>query len=198
MLSQPQCAMTSAVRPRASPASHSRPRCPISRFPEFCWPHARPPAPVRREFSQPASLVDHPQQLGLAFFALDWPKPTLYKGCNRDYYEQTGRHDGHDGISHRVHFGHALGMTSPQRDALTFLRGLSCETLYLVGDIVDGWALQRHGLDRDRRAGARSYLCAGRERARAWSTSPAIMTTWCARCCRSSASPGSSCGSAIR
>ena len=38
-----------------------------------------------------------------------------------------------------------LGMTGVRSATLlTFLRGLSCETLYLVGDIVDGWALQRH------------------------------------------------------
>ena len=38
-----------------------------------------------------------------------------------------------------------LGMTGVRnRTLLSFLQGLSCETLYLVGDMIDGWALQRH------------------------------------------------------
>ncbi|MAV46684.1 MAG: UDP-2,3-diacylglucosamine diphosphatase [Alphaproteobacteria bacterium TMED89] len=38
-----------------------------------------------------------------------------------------------------------LGMTGVRhRTLLSFLEKLSCETLYLVGDIVDVWALQRH------------------------------------------------------
>ncbi|MAH88097.1 MAG: UDP-2,3-diacylglucosamine hydrolase [Kiloniella sp.] len=38
-----------------------------------------------------------------------------------------------------------LGMTGVRSETLlAFLHGLSCETLYLVGDIIDGWALQRH------------------------------------------------------
>jgi len=37
-----------------------------------------------------------------------------------------------------------LGMTGVRnRTLLSFLETLSCETLYLVGDMVDGWALQR-------------------------------------------------------
>lgn len=38
-----------------------------------------------------------------------------------------------------------LGMTGVRsRTLLSFLQTLSCETLYLVGDMIDGWALQRH------------------------------------------------------
>ncbi|MGB1155243.1 MAG: UDP-2,3-diacylglucosamine diphosphatase [Alphaproteobacteria bacterium] len=38
-----------------------------------------------------------------------------------------------------------LGMSGVRNATLlSFLDGLSCQTLYLVGDLIDGWALQRH------------------------------------------------------
>ena len=38
-----------------------------------------------------------------------------------------------------------LGMTGVRNATLlSFLRAVQCETLYLVGDLIDGWALQRH------------------------------------------------------
>ena len=38
-----------------------------------------------------------------------------------------------------------LGMTGVRNETLlSFLRAVQCETLYLVGDMIDGWALQRN------------------------------------------------------
>ena len=47
-------------------------------------------------------------------------------------------------LSHHLDFGHASRHAGCNADLLLdFLKSTECETLYLVGDIVDGWQLRK-------------------------------------------------------
>ena len=61
-----------------------------------------------------------------------------------------------------------------------FLRSIECETLYLVGDIVDGWRLRKGWYWPDSHNEVVRRLLKMAHRARGWCSSPAIMTKCCA------------------
>ena len=76
-----------------------------------------------------------------------------------------------------VHFG-TRGCQAER--LLDFLREYDADTIYLVGDIVDGWALSAAGTGRRRTTMWCRSFCARRARARASSTCRAITTRYCA------------------
>ena len=71
----------------------------------------------------------------------------------------------------------------------TFLRYNDADTIYLVGDIIDGWRLSDHGIGRKPTTTSSRRCCARSAKVRGSSMSQAITTNGCAitRCCSSAA-----------
>lgn len=74
-----------------------------------------------------------------------------------------------------------LGTRGCQADLLLdFLRHMSCERLYLVGDIVDGWRMKGGWYWPQSHNDVVQKICGWRERELPSPTSPATTTTVCA------------------